>query len=375
MKSFKILSLILALTLVFASMTTVAFAATTETTIVADINALNAYQYRIGSATTQEPKTIVSGDYNGNDSLQFSVDSYDYGNTAGTENAIQFFTGGSAKQSLGGLTWTDYDSLKIETAIYIGDTDDGLGFRFRRYADKTTNEYTESLNGSQTLDFYVAVGGEDYNPGTVVYGYRYVAKALKAKDWNTVVIELGSTTNDVKITVNDVVQDVIMKQFNNKNATDVTVTGLSEGSYGFCGSRNRTVLVPKSSSESKLDVRLANFKMYAVSEVEEVVEVTGGSLNHLGDEKERTTGYVKYINTTNEDKEIVVVIANYDINHNLIKAEIFEETLLANTAEETTIRNDMPTATTGTVSYSKQFIWENIDGDIVPLYESMSKNY
>lgn len=372
MKKFKILSLVLALTLVFASMTTVAFAATTETPIVADINELNAYQYRVNNATTEEPKEILEDNYNGSDSLKFYTDgNYSYTTKAGSENAIQFFTSGSVNQSLGDLTWTDYDSLKIETAIYIGDTDDGLGFRFRRYADDTTTEYAEADRPAS--DFFVGVGGSTYSRSTVTDGYSYEVSALVV-GWNTVVIEIGSTTTDVKITVNGESPTIKSRKLVDSASSNITAE-LPEGTYGFCGSRNRTVLLPKSKSTSELDVRVANFKMYAVSEVEEVVEVTGGSLNHLGDEKERTTGYVKYINTTDADKEIVVVIANYDANDNLIKADIFEETLPANTAEETTIRNDMETATTGTVSYSKQFVWENIDGDIFPLYESMRKNY
>ena len=372
MKKFKILSLILALTLVFASMSTVAFAATTETPIVADINALkDNYMYRVDNAATEESEMIVAGDYNESNSLKFYKETYSYTPSGGKENAIQFFTSGSVNQSLGGLTWTDYDSLKIETAIYIGDTDDGLGFRFRRYANDANREY-EIKSGTQA-DFFVGVGGSTYSRSTVTDGYSYEVTTLN-EGWNTVVIEIGSTTTDVKITVNGESPTIKSRKLVSSASSTITAE-LPEGTYGFCGSRNRTVLLPKSKSTSKLDVRVANFKMYAVSEVEEVVEVTGGSLNHLGDEKERTTGYVKYINTTNEDKEIVVVIANYDANHNLIKAEIYEETLLANTAEEETIRHDMPTATTGTVSYSKQFVWENIDGDIVPLYESMRKNY
>ena len=167
MKSFKILSFILALTLVFASMTTVAFAATTETPIVADINELNTNcKYRVSNQAAEEPKEIVPGDYNGSDSLKFYTDgNYSYTTKASYENAIQFFTGSSNHQSLGGLTWTDYDSLKIETAIYIGDTDDGLGFRFRRYANGGNREY-EIKSGTQA-DFFVGVGGKEYSRNTV----------------------------------------------------------------------------------------------------------------------------------------------------------------------------------------------------------------
>ena len=387
MKSFKILSFILALTLVFASMTTVAFADVTEVgTIVADIDALYTdYKYRVGKAD-EEPKGFIPNDYEGKKSLQFSNDSYNYGSNAGNENAIQFIDSSSVRSLGQTITWTDYDSLKIETAIWIGDDNDGLGFRFRRYADDGKTEYKESFNGtSQTPDFYVAVGGKDYDPGTVAYGYSYVAKALNANAWNIVVIELGSTTNKVEITVDNKVETVIMKQFNSQNETAVTVTGLPEGSHGFCGSRNRIVLVPKSLKKDKLDVRLANFSMKAMPTTvspepetpalpDDTFEVTDLSVYYHGTgEETKTVGKATAINTTGKQQQVVIIVADYDEYNNMLKAKQSVVKFDPSNTEKVEQSNTMVRYSgTTPIKYSKAFVWDNLSGDIKPLRTSVS---
>jgi len=293
MKSRK-LSLLLAVIMMLSSLSVTAFAGIAEDT---DVNPWTSYfaNYVSGDKNSNITPKNIYDDVLGATVRQFKTDKFYSDNAAGIEPR-QFLVGSNVTSytDLGAVSYKDYDYLRISFNLFIGDTDDGLAFRMRRRNTADDAEFKQ--------DIYFGIGGKDFGAGTVTNGYVYVNKALEARQWQNVVIELGSMKSDVKFYVNGVLsEENIMKRFENKTAIE-SVTALPEGTYGFGGSTNRCVMLPKSkvtnatNGDMPLDVRVGNLNMTATN-VEYVPAAS--SFNRIVYEMADSTNMVIKVNNIN----------------------------------------------------------------------------
>ena len=328
--SIKMLCVLVAMTVVFTS-SVVAFAAdgvADDAVIVANATAMTGHYF------TNYVKKNADGVIEQNSNIsphniydivadgtvrKYSTNAYYSLGSKGSEPRFYLVDPKSTKDnpvSLGGLDYSEYKYLKIAFNAYIGDTDDGVAFRFQRF-----NSESNAVDTAQ--DYYIGIGGSSYTAGSVTNGYQVSDKSLVPGKWHSVVIILGSTESDIKFYVdNELSASTVMKLRTGGN-TIGDVTSFPEGTYGFGGYSNSCVVIPKSknstdSAINALDLRLQNFTMTATNTVY-TPDTTAAPLNTVAYEMTKDSTMVTKTNKITKQEVAAPHITGKNAIHHYFK--------------------------------------------------------